>query len=167
MEMSLKLTGDFEGLGKTLTQSVKNVDTIGTKIVESNSEMYKKAVVDNIESQSIAWRPLNPDYKAGKGILGLDTRILVATGEYVNSIDIKELPPKGGKLHYHVGVDPNATHSSGINMGLLSLVMEYGTADGRIPARSHFGETWRQVRNKIRDNSLKYGREIWQIQRRK
>lgn len=163
MNAEFKVTGDIKKVCKVLKQSVDNVDKVGSSIVESNSKIYYEALMDNILGQKLSWKSLTPGYAGQKGVLGLDTRVLIATGEYVENIGIHELKERGGKLRYHVGVDPDATHSSGLNMGVLSLILEYGTADGRIPARSHFGETWSQVRKKIRDNSLKYGREIWQM----
>lgn len=163
MDAEFKVIGDVGAVGRTLTQSVDNVDKIGEDLVQSNSEMYYKALMDNISGQKLSWRPLTPTYLAGKGILGLDTRVLIATGEYLENIDIRKVKKGGDKLRYHVGVDPDATHSSGINMGLLALVLEYGTADGKIPARSHYGATWNQVRKQVRDNCLKYGRQIWQM----
>lgn len=163
MEVQFNPRGDPERLGRILKQSVENVDKIGEELAKTNAEIYYEAVMDNITGQKLSWKPLTPGYLARKGILGLDTRVLIATGEYVNNIDIRKLPDRESKLRFHVGVDPDATHSSGINMGLLSLILEYGTADGRIPARPHFSATWSQVLKKVRTNTLKYARQIWQM----
>lgn len=163
MEAEFKFKGDIGMIGRTLTQSVDHVDKIGEELAKSNAEIYHKALIDNITGQKLSWRPLTPSYLAGKGVLGLDTRVLIATGEYLGSIDIRKVKQGGDKIRYHVGVDPDATHSGGLNMGVLALVMEYGTADGRVPARPHYGVTWNQVRKQVRNNCLKYGRQIWQM----
>lgn len=161
MEAEFRPIGDISRIGRILTQSLDHIDELGEEIAQSNSEIYHKALIDNISGQKLSWKPLTPGYLAGKGILGLDTRVLIATGEYLNNIDVRKVKQGGDKIRYHVGVDPDATHSSGINMGFLALILEYGTSDGRIPARSHYGETWSQVRKQVRDNCLKYGRQIW------
>lgn len=162
MQAELRQTGDIGRVGRILTQSVEHIDKIGEELAQSNADIYYKALLDNISGQKLSFRPLTPSYLAGKGILGLDTRVLIATGEYLNSIDVRKVKQGGDKIRYHVGVDEDATHSGEINMGVLALVLEYGTADGKIPARSHYGVTWNQVRKQVRDNCLKYGRQIWQ-----
>lgn len=157
--------GDLDKLCKTLGQSVKSAEKLGREILDTNSQMYLEALLDNINNQKISWRPLNANYRQGKGILGYDTRVLIATGEYVSSIDIRQIPEKKGRLKNRVGVDPEAVHSSGVNMGMLAMVLEYGTADGRIPARSHYNQTWSIIYPRIRLNTLDMARKIWSMSR--
>jgi hypothetical protein len=91
-----------------------------------------------ITRQLIAWVPLSPGYAKRKRMLGLDPRILIATGRYVNSIQ-PIAQPDGSWV---VSV-PNEPLRSGSKYTLKDLArwLEYGTR--HMPARPH----WRPARN--------------------
>lgn len=91
-----------------------------------------------ITRQLIAWVPLNPKYVQRKRLLGLDPRILIATGRYVSSI--QPIPQPDGS--WVVGV-PNESLRAGSKYTLQDLArwLEYGTQ--KMPARPH----WRPARN--------------------
>lgn len=153
---------DVERIGKILTQVKNDYRLIGNRIVDSNAELFYQALVENIESQRIKWKPLNPDYKERKGLLGLDTRILIATGEYLSNIQIRRVYKTGDEVQRHVGVDSRTKHSdSGLKMSDLAIILEYGTSDGKIPPRSHYGKTWETVLPKIRANTLATARSMF------
>lgn len=151
---------NVDRVGKILTQYKENYSKIGNEIVDSNAKIFYDKLISNIESQSISWKPLNPQYKERKGLLGLDTRVLIATGEYLSSIQIRRVYKGNNKTQRHVGVDSRATHKGGLKMSELAIIMEYGTSDGRIPARSHYSKTWEQVLPEIRKNTLEKARTI-------
>ena len=154
------ITGDVQRVGRMLNQVKSNYNIIGNEIVDSNAEIYYEALISNIESQKIQWKPLNPEYKERKGLLGLDTRILIATGEYLSNVQIRSIY-KTGKATRHVGVDSRTIHSqSKLKMSDLAIIQEYGSSDGRIPARGHYSKTWEQVRDKIRLNTLSKARSM-------
>lgn len=148
-----------ERVGRILTQVKNNYKIIGNQIVDSNAEIFYNALMETIQSQDFP--PLSPEYKKRKGLLGLDTRILIATGEYLSNIQIRRVNGYNGKTARHVGVDSNTIHSqSGLPMSDLALIMEYGTSDGRIPPRPHYGKTWEQILPKVRRNTLDIARRI-------
>lgn len=91
-----------------------------------------------ITRQLIAWVPLSPKYVKRKRMLGLDPRILIATGRYVSSIQ----PIAQDDGSYIVSV-PNQPLRSGSKYTLQDLArwLEYGTRN--MPARPH----WRPARN--------------------
>lgn len=154
------IKGDVDRVGRVLNQVKGNYNIIGNQIVDSNAEIFYEALIKNIEEQGIEWKPLNPEYQAKKGLLGLDTRILIATGEYLSNIQIRSIY-KTGKVTRHVGVDSRTIHtSSGLKMSDLAIIHEYGTSDGRVPARPHYSTTWDEVREKIRDNTLAIARTM-------
>jgi len=91
-----------------------------------------------ITRQLIAWVPLNKKYAKKKRMLGLDPRILIATGRYVNSI--KPIAQQDGSWVVSV---PNEPLRQGSKYTLKDLArwLEYGTQ--HMPARPH----WRPARN--------------------
>ena len=150
---------NVERVGHMLTQVRNNYKIIGNQIVDSNSEIFYEELINTIEEQDFP--PLSDKYVARKGLLGLDTRILIATSEYLSSIQIRQVKGIQGKTARHVGVDSNKKHkSSGLPMSELALIMEYGTSDGRIPPRPHYSKAWNKALPKIRRNTLEIARQM-------
>lgn len=148
-----------ERVGRMLTQMKNNYKIIGNEIVDSNAELFYNALMETIESQEFT--PLSPAYVQRKGLLGLDTRILIATGEYLSNIQIRRVNGYNGKTARHVGVDSTTKHSgTELTMSDLALIMEYGTSDGRIPPRPHYGKTWERILPQIRRNTLDIARKM-------
>ena len=157
----LTVTGkrNVQRVGHMLYQMKNNYKIIGNKIVDSNSELFYNALMDTIKAQDFT--PLSPKYVQQKRLLGLDTRILLATHEYVSNIQVRRVNGIKGKTARHVGVDSNTRHKpSGMKMSDLALIMEYGTADGRIPPRPHYGKAWEQVLPEIKKNTLSIARTM-------
>jgi hypothetical protein len=103
-----------------------------------------------IERQMIAWMPLSGPYKSYKRRMGLDPRILIATGRYVNSIQPIEQPD--GTWLVSVPKEP-LRPGSRYTLRDLARWLEYGTQN--MPARPH----WRPARNIWRT-------KIYQMKRR-
>jgi hypothetical protein len=97
---------------------------------------------------SVTNRPLNEKYANWKANQDppLDPRILIATGEYVNSIDARKVDIFGDVVEVNV---PDETHeSSGMNLRELAAVHEYGQRSFKdsgkgIPPRPHWRPTIR------------------------
>jgi hypothetical protein len=103
-----------------------------------------------ISRQLIAWVPLSPVYKKRKRILGLDPRILIATGRYVASIQ----PVQQDDGSWVVSVpDEPLRPGSKYTLKDLARWLEYGTET--MPARPH----WRPAQNVWRT-------KIYQMKRR-
>lgn len=100
-----------------------------------SADQLARMVREAILTQSVRMKALTPDWKAEKKRRGLDPRKLVATQEYVNSIQV--FPVRGG---YAVGTDWE-----------FVLVHEYGAPAANIPARPH----WRPTVNKWQKTSGK------------
>ncbi len=91
-----------------------------------------------IERQLIAWVPLTKEYKNYKRRMGLDPRILIATGRYIHAIQpIQQLDGS-----WVVGVpDEPLRPGSRYTLKDLARWLEYGTRT--MPARPH----WRPAKN--------------------
>lgn len=150
---------NVDRVGRILKQVRDNYSKIGNEIVDTNAKIYYDRLIQNIQSQSLSLTPLNAQYQARKGLLGLDTRVLIATGEYLDSIQIRSVY-KGKETRRHVGVDSRSTHSGGLKMSSLAIILEYGTSDGRIPPRAHYSTTWQQVLPEIKSNTLAKARSM-------
>jgi len=103
-----------------------------------------------ISRQLIAWVPLSSKYKTRKRVLGLDPRILIATGRYVNSI--QPIQQDDGSWVVSVPEEPLRPGSK-YTLRDLARWLEYGTQ--HMPARPH----WRPAQNVWRT-------KIYQMKRR-
>lgn len=86
-----------------------------------------------ISRQLIAWVPLNPKYKRHKRKMGLDPRILIATGRYIESIQPIQQPDGGWIVS--VPAEP-LRGGSKYTLKDLARWLEYGTR--HMPARPHW-----------------------------
>jgi len=104
-----------------------------------------------ITRQLIAWVPLTKGYARRKRMLGQDPRILIATGNYVNSIRAIQQ----GDGSWVVGI-PATPLRSGSKYTLKDLArwLEYGTH--RMPARPH----WRPAQAMWRTKLLQIKRRL-------
>lgn len=119
----------------------------GTVAISGLPELLIQEFADDlkslIEKQSFAWAPLSREYAVRKHLLGLDPRILIATGRYVNSIQPVQKPD--GSWEVAVPATPlgNGKHT----LKDLARWLEYGTR--RMPARPH----WRPAMNLWKNKS--------------
>ena len=120
-------------------------------IAEKIADLTKTAIKE--QRWKYKWKPLNPQYKAWKMRKGLDPRILIAYGYYINSIKTY----KSGR-DWVVGVDPFQIHpKTGIRMKKLARYLEYGTS--KMPARPHWRPAFEYVRKHIDRYIKKYLKE--------
>ncbi len=88
-------------------------------------------VKEIIRKQKYKWEPLSEDYLEHKERVGLDTRIYMATKEYVNKgIGYWEV----GRFIF-VGPKPGIHEPSGLKYEWLARIHEYGSFKVGIPAR--------------------------------
>ena len=97
-----------------------------------------------IENQLLTWKPLSAAYLRRKRRLNLDERILIATGHYLDSIQVRTDPNDDWKIT--IGFYENQQHPvyEGIDFNDLARWLEYGTT--QMAARPH----WRPVFYKFR-----------------
>lgn len=101
----------------------------------------------NIEEQRIDFVPLSPEYAARKAARGGDSRILIDTHQYVDSIVVKDLEVEGDTFRIVVGV-ADGEMDTGISLSELAYYIEYGTH--KQPGRYPFTLTWEQMREKLK-----------------
>lgn len=90
-----------------------------------------------IDRQLIAWVPLSPSYRLYKHRMGMDPRILIATGRYVHAIQAIQGPDGS----WSVGIPPEPLRpGSRYTLKDLAKWLEFGTQT--MPPRPH----WRPAR---------------------
>lgn len=107
-------------------------------------EYYKNELRRYIEDQKGNWVPLNVTYLQHKQALGLDERILIATGNYINS--------------FKVVVNGNQIGIAAEGYEELGKWLEYGTS--RMPARPHWSHIDLQIRYTLANQVKQYMRTI-------
>lgn len=166
MNMSDKyLYGDWDKVGRWLNAKATTIDKFGVEPLKECAELYYDNIKKCIEEQKVEWASLNEVYLQKKIALGLDERILIATGSYLDGIIIGEVTGRmKSKVSIFVGANPQAIHApSGLPMSYLGAIHEYGTRDGRIPARPHYRPAWLMSRNDCRNIWLRHFREYMRV----
>lgn len=97
----------------------------------------------NLRAQVFRWVPLSEKYKKYKLKHGLDPRMLIATGEYLNSIVVRQ--KLDGSVE--VGIKNKIHTPSGLPLKKLMRIHEYGTQT--IPARPWWRPTVAAFRKQI------------------
>ncbi len=89
--------------------------------------------------------PLSPRYAKLKERLGLDPRVMIATGHYKNSLVVLERRNPDGSMTYYIGhdrlaraVDKDGTPIPGVTLNLIAAVHENGSSKMNVPARPHW-----------------------------
>lgn len=128
---------------KSHERQIKGLDERIKKLADSAAKRVRKL----IRSQAENWEPLNEDYEAFKKRTGLDTRKLIASKEYIESI----VATKVGTCQYRVGPSLKKKHSSGLPLWKLARMLEYGNVATNLPARPHYRPVLDQVKEELKD----------------
>jgi hypothetical protein len=132
-------TGDWMKFRDTLRKmETELIPTVQDAIYDELNEA-KEQLKFMIENQSLPLEPLSTKYQQYKSQHGLDPRILISTGEYIDSFTVTRVGNRTWILH------PQGVSAKGVPMEQLGTMLEHGTAD--MPARPHWlfiNETLRQ-----------------------
>jgi len=103
--------------------------------------------------------PLNPKYKAWKIAHGLDPRVMMRTGHYIQAIKVLVERPKKTRLDIWIGFrkGDRAIDIHGVpvplRLNLLDRVQEEGSHNLHVPARPHWGPF--QANMKVRAKAVR------------
>ena len=95
------------------------------EVQQANMRLAQEVVARvkaGIRNQSYGHAQLNPKYAAWKAKKGYSTKVLIASGRYLESIKVVRDGDKWAAV-----VDPQATTKSGVAMDQLGIWLEYGT----------------------------------------
>lgn len=155
------LFGDWEKVGRWLNEKSSTYDKWGPEAMEECAKLYYKNLTEGIQNQKFDWVSLSEAYARHKQALGYPALILIATGSYLSGIKINKITDRGGNMKsIFVGADNEAIHEpSGLPMAYLGGIHEYGSRDGRIPARPHYRPAWELSRNDCKKIWLRHFRD--------
>jgi hypothetical protein len=123
-------------------------------VMWEEAEYMASMVQVNILMQMLRFKPLSEWYARRKERLGLDPRILIATGAYVDSIGARW---RAAKTKVYVGPPPEEKHpDSNITYTMLGAVHEFGSKSRNIPARPHWRPTLSQWKKRRRVATLEH-----------
>lgn len=148
----------------------KWVNTLETSlVVQANKTAIRMAtrlrdqVVQNILDEKVPGEPLSKKYLNYKVNQGLDSRMLIASGQYVDAIEVWKWMV-GDLLTVQVGVRPNRVHkkqatgghqqdvaggkTTRMRMVDLARMLEYGTT--KMPPRPVWGMTMNQLMDELK-----------------
>jgi len=166
---------DFDDAKRYMSNLHNNiVEEIG-KATAKNVRLAEDTVRGHLRSQDLSWKPLSPDYaeakartRAGKrsyfrgarrgrraarrkGGKRLSEKTLIATSQYFNSITSEIISP----YEAGVGVARRKRYKGGEKIANIALVHEYGSKDGKIPARPLWRPTADEIAGRCQDNWLR------------
>lgn len=123
-----------KGVQKQIDFVVKRMGSSLRQTVGQEAHLLRTSIVKGIRSQrpgGMQFKPLQPStIAARKG--NTSTKALIDDGDMIRSI--KVMPLFGGEA-YFVGVHKMAVDKKGNELANIAEVHEWGTRDGRIPAR--------------------------------
>jgi hypothetical protein len=129
------------------------------------AEGLKDSIQLVLQNQSFNWKPLNVKYLAKKFQSGLDVKILLATHEYYNSIEVQRIQSTTDGVMYRIGVKDGIHKPSGLEYNTLAKIHEFGTSS--IPPRSHWRPVWARFVVGIKQIGTRINSKIIQEIRRK
>ena len=120
-------------------------------------EQIDEKIKQNVEGQDIYLAPLAAEYLARKIRQGLDSRILIATHDWLDNIQVLDVVKDGNSLVVTVGSQYSA-HESGLSYAALTQYIEYGTE--RQPERPIFHLTWHEMKDDVRESVMRGVEEV-------
>lgn len=141
---------------------------------ERELDRFKRRIrAQAFESFHIVYYPesgtnLSPQWLARKRAAGADLRTAIATSHYVRSLSVRKSTDKRkGVYQVGVGIDPRikARNLQGEIMPHVTLehvveILEYGSLNGDIPPRPHWGPYAQDLRMRARGIALRIGRKV-------
>ncbi len=128
-------------------RAFKSAKQIVAEEVEAFAEEQRDDFQQRIEEQdfpSFDASPLSPAYAKYKARMGLDPRVMIATGYYKDAIKVFSRKNRDGSVTYYVGFHKRelARDHKGervpITLVKLAWVHEKGSVEMNVPARPHW-----------------------------
>lgn len=132
---------------------IENGKKLSNGILEHEANRFVADLRTAIRDQTLRLKPLNPKYKKWKKRMGLDPRILIATGKLLAAYQVERLPSGRG---FVVNVARRKQH--GVWLSTIDRAHEYGT--GHLPARPHWRPTIRKFQIRKGEVALRISQEL-------
>lgn len=83
-----------------------------------------------------------------------DARKLLATGDYIEGIEVRRFDVPGIGVMWGVGMADRDHEPSGLPLVVIAKILEGGSAKAKVPARPHWRTAWRNIKRRIREKGL-------------
>lgn len=123
--------GDWEKLDRLLSGFGQRFKRNVRRATDKNGRLLESTVVGHFENQDLPWPSLTPGYRKRKIREGYSEQILIRTSTLSQNIRYHRQSWNEG----FVGVARNVMTSDGQSLVNIGAVHEFGTRDGRVPAR--------------------------------
>lgn len=142
-----RLYGDWDKVEKFLNDLNDNyINNIREALERSIGKEIEVKLKENVKNQLLKLEPLSQNYLDRKVHKGLDYRVLISTGDYINNLQVEELEETEDTLTLFIGATDDK-HYSGLTFAELSVIIEYGTDTQ--PPRPHIRLTWEKIQREI------------------
>lgn len=145
-----ELYGDWGKL-KNILHNLKDIDDEYESVIKEMGEKIAERVKSLIASQSIYLESLDTEYLAQKKSEGRDSRTLISSGEFLDSIEVINIEVKDNGIEVFIGVGDGMTETW-IPMKELAYYIEYGTENQ--PARMPFARSWEEMKAEITNEAI-------------
>ena len=115
------------------------------KATDRSGRLLEMTIVGHFEAQDLPWPPLDPKYLKAKVNQGYSEQILIRTGTLMQNIRYHKEDWTSG----FVGVLRNVLTTDGESLVNIAAVHEFGTSDGRIPARPFMAPSLEETKDEI------------------
>jgi len=141
-----RLFGDWDKFRHILTKLSDNEEQYFA-VGRSMGDKIAEKIWDTIESQEPDFAPLVEEYRQQKIREGYYDRIMIRTGDYLNSIQVTNVESNGDQLSVFVGVEGGKTETK-LDMTELAQFLEYGTS--KMPARFPITQSWDIIKDEVK-----------------
>ena len=147
---AIEKTGDWDGFAKMIAGAAskfrKNIEAATNK----NGRLIEGRIVERIQSNQVT--PATSErFKKWKSEHGYSVTTLIMSGTLINAVKYDKRSWQEG----FVGVKRSAENKDGTKLASLAAVHEYGTLDGRIPARPFIAPVVARSEREIVENYQK------------
>lgn len=150
--------GGWDGLIEIFEAVPAIAQNMAEDMMDDLADEMVRTLYFKITAQTLRLAPLSSGYLAWKRRKGLDTRILIATQDYLNAIKgTKPERPYGRGMTYQPGealphirtwtvAPPKGDHGpSGLSYEALARRLEFGVVADKLPPRPHWRPAFRQT----------------------
>ena len=146
----IEKTGDWDGFAKMLAEAGSKLRSNIQKATNTNGRLIEDRIEARIRSNQVT-PATSEKFRKWKEKHGYSNTTLIMGGDLINAVKYD----KKGWNEGFVGVNRNAESKDGTKLASLAAVHEYGTLNGRIPARPYIAPVVAQSEREIVENYQK------------